>query len=110
MRLQARQRLIEAGYVSVSQVASPGEYAVRGSLFDVYPMGTTAPLRIDLFDNEIEAIRRFDPETQRSVVRRGYGPGILKPTSNSGWERYRSCVYNGGVSGQAIERIGDHPV
>jgi transcription-repair coupling factor (superfamily II helicase) len=62
-----RQRLIEAGYVSVSQVASPGEYAVRGSLFDVYPMGTSAPLRIDLFDAEIEAIRRFDPETQRSL-------------------------------------------
>jgi transcription-repair coupling factor (superfamily II helicase) len=62
-----RQRLIEAGYVSVSQVASPGEYAVRGSLFDVYPMGTTAPLRIDLFDDEIEAIRRFDPDTQRSL-------------------------------------------
>jgi transcription-repair coupling factor (superfamily II helicase) len=62
-----RQRLIEAGYVSVSQVASPGEYAVRGSLFDVYPMGTTAPLRIDLFDAEIEAIRRFDPDTQRSL-------------------------------------------
>ena len=62
-----RQRLIEAGYVSVSQVASPGEYAVRGSLFDVYPMGTSAPLRIDLFDNEIEAIRRFDPDTQRSL-------------------------------------------
>jgi len=62
-----RQRLIEAGYVSVSQVASPGEYAVRGSLFDVYPMGTTAPLRIDLFDDTIEAIRRFDPDTQRSL-------------------------------------------
>ena len=59
--------MIEAGYVSVSQVASPGEYAVRGSLFDVYPMGTTAPLRIDLFDDEIEAIRRFDPDTQRSL-------------------------------------------
>jgi transcription-repair coupling factor (superfamily II helicase) len=62
-----RQRLIEAGYVSVSQVASPGEYAVRGSLFDVFPMGTTAPLRIDLFDDTIEAIRRFDPDTQRSL-------------------------------------------
>src|ERR1700742_4977215 len=62
-----RQRLIEAGYVSVSQGASPGEYAVRGSLFDVYPMGTTAPLRIDLFDAEIEAIRTFDPESQRSL-------------------------------------------
>ena len=62
-----RARLIEAGYASVSQVASPGEFAVRGSLFDVYPMGSAAPLRIDLFDNEVEAIRRFDPDTQRSL-------------------------------------------
>ena len=62
-----RQRLSEAGYASVSQVVSPGEFAVRGSLLDVFPMGSTAPLRIDLFDDEIEAIRRFDPETQRSL-------------------------------------------
>jgi transcription-repair coupling factor (superfamily II helicase) len=62
-----RQRLSEAGYASVSQVVSPGEFAVRGSLLDVFPMGATAPLRIDLFDDEIEAIRRFDPETQRSL-------------------------------------------
>jgi transcription-repair coupling factor (superfamily II helicase) len=62
-----RQRLIEAGYASVSQVVSPGEFAVRGSLLDVFPMGAGDPLRIDLFDDEIEAIRRFDPETQRSL-------------------------------------------
>jgi transcription-repair coupling factor (superfamily II helicase) len=62
-----RQRLTDAGYASVSQVTSPGEFAVRGSLFDVFPMGAAAPLRIDLFDEEIEAIRRFDPETQRSL-------------------------------------------
>ena len=62
-----RLRLTEAGYASVSQVVSPGEFAVRGSLIDVYPMGTTAPLRIDLFDDEIEAIRTFDPESQRSL-------------------------------------------
>jgi transcription-repair coupling factor (superfamily II helicase) len=62
-----RQRLIDAGYASVSQVTSPGEFAVRGSLFDVFPMGAAAPLRIDLFDEEIEAIRRFDPESQRSL-------------------------------------------
>ena len=62
-----RARLIEAGYASVSQVRSPGEFAVRGSLFDVFPMGTAEPLRIDLFDDEIEAIRRFDPDTQRSL-------------------------------------------
>jgi len=62
-----RQRLAEAGYASVSQVVSPGEFAVRGSLLDVFPMGAAAPLRIDLFDEQIEAIRRFDPETQRSL-------------------------------------------
>jgi len=62
-----RERLVEAGYASVSQVVSPGEFAVRGSLLDVFPMGAAAPLRIDLFDAQIEAIRRFDPETQRSL-------------------------------------------
>jgi transcription-repair coupling factor (superfamily II helicase) len=62
-----RARLVEAGYASVSQVVSPGEFAVRGSLLDVFPMGSAAPLRIDLFDEEIEAIRRFDPDTQRSL-------------------------------------------
>jgi len=62
-----RARLAEAGYASVSQVVSPGEFAVRGSLLDVFPMGASTPLRIDLFDEEIEAIRRFDPETQRSL-------------------------------------------
>lgn len=62
-----RQRLVEAGYASVSQVTSPGEFAVRGALLDVFPMGSAEPLRIDLFDEEIEAIRRFDPDTQRSA-------------------------------------------
>jgi transcription-repair coupling factor (superfamily II helicase) len=62
-----RARLVEAGYASVSRVTSPGEFAVRGSLLDVFPMGSSQPLRIDLFDEEIEAIRRFDPDTQRSL-------------------------------------------
>jgi len=62
-----RQRLVDAGYASVSQVASPGEFAVRGSLLDVFPMGSTVPLRIDLFDDEIAGLRRFDPESQRSL-------------------------------------------
>ena len=61
-----RARLVEAGYASVSQVGGPGEFALRGSLLDVFPMGTDTPLRIDLFDDQIEAIRRFDPQTQRS--------------------------------------------
>lgn len=62
-----RSRLVEAGYASVSQVTSPGEFAVRGALLDVFPMGSAQPLRIDLFDEEIEAIRSFDPDTQRSL-------------------------------------------
>jgi transcription-repair coupling factor (superfamily II helicase) len=61
-----RARLVESGYASVHQVTAPGEFALRGSLFDVYPMGTQTPLRVDLFDDEIEAIREFDPDTQRS--------------------------------------------
>ena len=62
-----RTRLIDCGYAAVSQVGGPGEFAVRGSLLDVFPMGAEEPLRIDLFGDEIEAIRRFDPETQRSL-------------------------------------------
>ena len=62
-----RARLVASGYVAVSQVTDPGEFALRGSLLDVFPMGSPQPLRIDLFDDEIEAIRRFDPDTQRSL-------------------------------------------
>jgi transcription-repair coupling factor (superfamily II helicase) len=61
-----RERLSGAGYVAVSQVMAPGEFAVRGSLIDLYPMGSDAPYRIDLFDDEVETIRTFDADTQRS--------------------------------------------
>jgi len=66
---QFRLRLTAAGYASVPQVAAPGEFAIRGSLFDVFPMGSEAPLRIDLFDRQIDSIRSFDPDTQRSSTR-----------------------------------------
>ena len=61
-----RARLVAAGYTHVAQVMTHGEFAVRGSLIDVYPMGSEQPLRIDLFDTDIDSIRSFDPETQRS--------------------------------------------
>jgi transcription-repair coupling factor (superfamily II helicase) len=61
-----RERLSNAGYVASSQVMAPGEFAVRGSLIDLYPMGSDAPYRIDLFDDEVESIRTFDADTQRS--------------------------------------------
>ena len=62
-----RSQLTTAGYNHVSQVVSPGEYAVRGGLIDLFPMGSLVPFRIDLFDNEIDSIRTFDPDTQRSL-------------------------------------------
>ena len=61
-----RARLEAAGYNAVAQVMEHGEFAVRGSLFDVFPMGSPVPFRIDLFDDEIDSIRSFDPETQLS--------------------------------------------
>ncbi len=61
-----RRRLERAGYHCVSQVMEHGEFAVRGSLLDLFPMGAARPYRIDLFDDEIDSIRLFDPETQRS--------------------------------------------
>ncbi len=60
------QRLGDAGYTRVAQVNQHGEMAVRGSLIDVYPMGSAAPVRLDFFADEVESIREFDPDTQRS--------------------------------------------
>ena len=62
-----RAQLSLAGYSNVTQVVSPGEYAVRGSLIDLYPMGSPVPYRVDLFDDEIDSIRTFDPDSQRSL-------------------------------------------
>ena len=62
-----QRRLEAAGYRNVPQVLEPGDFAVRGALLDVFPMGTSEPYRIELFDREIESIRTFDPETQRSA-------------------------------------------
>ncbi len=64
-----RARLERAGYRCVSQVMEHGEFAVRGSLLDLFPMGAERPYRIDLFDEEVESIRTFDPESQRSLER-----------------------------------------
>ncbi|HBS27805.1 MAG TPA: transcription-repair coupling factor [Gammaproteobacteria bacterium] len=60
-------QLTNAGYSTVSQVISHGEIAIRGSLVDVFPMGSEKPFRIDLFDTEIESIRTFDPESQKTI-------------------------------------------
>ena len=65
-RDQFRRNLEQAGYLHVSQVMSHSEFSVRGSIIDLFPMGSDKPFRIDLFDDEVDSIRFFDTETQRS--------------------------------------------
>jgi transcription-repair coupling factor (superfamily II helicase) len=62
-----QENLVHAGYRHVSAVMEHGEFAVRGNLVDLFPMGSRRPYRIELFDEDIESIRSFDPDTQRSV-------------------------------------------
>ncbi|RUQ84515.1 transcription-repair coupling factor [Legionella septentrionalis] len=62
-----RQQLQQAGYHCVNKVLEHGEFAIRGAIIDLYPMGSTLPFRIELFDDEIESLRRFDPENQRTI-------------------------------------------
>ncbi|MEW5789709.1 MAG: transcription-repair coupling factor [Pseudomonadota bacterium] len=64
-----RNRLAQAGYHAVNQVLTPGEFAVRGGIIDLYPMGSALPYRIDLFDDEVETLRTFDPDTQRTLYK-----------------------------------------
>lgn len=64
---QQKKKLIQAGYHLVDTVYDHGEFAVRGSIIDIYASGQDAPIRIDLFDDEIETLKFFDPETQRTT-------------------------------------------
>lgn len=66
----ARNRLASAGYRATAQVMEHGEFSIRGSILDIFPMGSAVPFRIDLFDNEIDTIRTFDVDTQRSQEKR----------------------------------------
>ena len=66
-RERFREQLSRSGYRAVETVFEPGEYAFRGALIDLYPVGSRAPLRIDLFDDEVDTLRTFDPESQRSL-------------------------------------------
>lgn len=62
-----RLQLDNAGYRSVTQVMAHGEYVIRGALLDIFPMGSNVPYRVDFFDDEIDSIRTFDIETQRTI-------------------------------------------
>lgn len=87
-----RQRLEQAGYRAVEQVLEHGEYAARGALLDLYPMGANQPFRIDFFDDEIDTLRPFDPETQRSKDKVSHVrllPAREFPTDAAAIERFR---------------------
>lgn len=62
-----KEQLEKSGYRHVTQVMEHGEYAIRGSIIDIFPMGSDSPYRIDLFDQEIDSLRTFDPDTQRTA-------------------------------------------
>jgi transcription-repair coupling factor (superfamily II helicase) len=66
---QLRAQFTTAGYSHVTQVVAPGEYCVRGGLIDLFPMGSALPYRIDLADEQIESLRTFDVDTQRTVYK-----------------------------------------
>ena len=88
-----RAQLTLAGYSHVTQVVSPGEYAVRGGLIDLFPMGSPVPYRVDLFDDEVDSIRTFDPDSQRSlypVPEVRLLPGREFPMDDAARARFRS--------------------
>ena len=90
---QMRSGLSSAGYQNVDSVYEHGEYSVRGSIMDIFPMGSKYPFRVDLFDDEIETLRTFLPETQRSleqVKQIRVLPGREYPLNASGVTSFRA--------------------
>ena len=88
-----RLQLEKSGYRAVEQVLEHGEYAVRGALLDLFPMGSAVPFRLDFFDDEIDSIRTFDVDTQRTlqeIDQINLLPAHEFPTDNQGIEFFRS--------------------
>ncbi|MCT4717377.1 transcription-repair coupling factor [Enterobacteriaceae bacterium H18W14] len=88
-----RSQLEQAGYRSVDQVMEHGEFATRGALLDLYPMGSSQPYRIDFFDDEIDSLRVFDVDTQRTleeVEAINLLPAHEFPTDKAAIELFRS--------------------
>ncbi|MEM1402400.1 MAG: transcription-repair coupling factor [Pseudomonadota bacterium] len=91
-----REALVKSGYRAVDTVYEHGEFAVRGSLIDLFPMGSKTPLRIDLLDDEIDSLRCFDPETQRTIARLpsvDLLPAREFPLDRSGITRFQQAWY-----------------
>ncbi len=89
-----KARLTQAGYLHTSQVVSHGEFSLRGSIMDLFPMGASHPFRIELFDNEVESIRTFDPDSQRSLEKTNaieLLPAREFPLTQQGISRFRQA-------------------
>jgi transcription-repair coupling factor (superfamily II helicase) len=105
-----RARLAMAGYATVTQVVAHGEFALRGSLIDVFPMGSETPFRIDLLDRDVDSIRRFDPDSQRSGDRLDRIELLparetpLNPDAVREFRRRYRLRFTGDLSEQAIYR------
>ena len=105
-----RDRLADSGYLSVSRVLTQGEFAVRGGLIDVFPMGHEWPFRLDLFGDELENIRYFDPLTQKSThltEKLSILPAREFPTDSTAIETFRANFrkqFSGDPQGSLIYR------
>ena len=94
---EQRLRLEAAGYHATDTVTERGQYAVRGAVMDIFPMGADLPVRIDLFDDEIDTLRTFDPETQLSVEQINeliILPGKEFPFDDAAVARFRDQWHN----------------
>jgi len=90
---QFRQQLISQGYRYTESVMIHGEFSVRGSIIDLFPMGSSLPFRIELFDNEVESIRTFDTNSQRSLEKKkaiSVLPAHEFPLTRTGISEFRS--------------------
>lgn len=95
-----RRKLATAGYHAVDNVFEPGEFAVRGSVIDLFAIGQPFPVRIDLFDDEIESIRFFNPQTQRSLTQ-----ADLDELKDSDPHQYVKFMNSQKKSGETIGKI-----
>jgi transcription-repair coupling factor (superfamily II helicase) len=98
---ELRGHLNTSGYSSVDVVEMPGEYALRGGILDIYPPETESPVRIELFGDEVESIRRFDPNTQRSAA--AQDEAILLPLSDTPVREDILGAIHARLSGQRLE-------
>ncbi|MEM8491168.1 MAG: transcription-repair coupling factor [Pseudomonadota bacterium] len=93
---ELRSTLTKSGYRSVATVYEHGEFAVRGSLLDIFPMGSSLPLRVDLLDDEIDTLRTFDPDSQRTLAQLeaiDLLPAREFPLDRDGIQRFKQAWY-----------------